>query len=1022
MKPLLLVCPLLVMTSLAGPACADQLVNGGFEELDASGSPAGWRVLTRLDRHGYTPPDFKQNFDAILPVRCPGGARGSSHSIGFPVSGTWEGKVSEHRKADGQAGVDGTRLGKAALTQTVVLDPGTYVFGAYLRTAGGAAYTGCFSLGYSLEGDRPYADDNSTGITWTRSDLGLKTSFDGTGDLTKRGEWLPYQTAPFTLTSRRRVSVWIRFNYVNNGPMPAKWQVDDAFITPYKQQAHTPQSYTGAKRGAPLRFPARGQMVADCGDLEGEYLYQDHGSTVRGSIPRRMFQHARCATGSASFTYSFPVNPRQRSVYLALEHMGPCRVTLSGSVVRAVTDTAEDALFPQQYLLTDPALWRSGHLLVKFDSPVPGKTAAVAWVEAGATTRFRERIRHVVWDTTSIAWQVGLWDSTSREFRGTDTNFNIHRISTSNLSSRKIRVTWNQKSRPECRYYMVLRHIKPDTLSDDAFGSINIGDDDSVDWITKTRGEEIMEVDVTDKLKDGENAVTFAADSIDFAAMVVVTPGVTDNTNLKLFVGGNDDARNLTRVYNDTLFWLLSLHYDDSGFIDASVPHGKWWQQYWPIDTSFALRALLHWGYLDQAERIAILAAQQAWEGHASNRSGGSDNNGGNLLTTEMCELLRRRGFETSLIDQLWPRVFSYCDKVVADVATSPFGLIKGTNWENSGNLQQGPSYALNTNLLAVTMLLKAAETAEEGKLPSHAAQWRECAGRIRTEVLNRLVFREDTKSPTGWIYPKGTLAYGLMDDGSFMLKPLAGYFWGWAFSPALTGFHTSDTNIRDLFAKTIEASMRAFNSGMGNLVSGYAVSYDGAECIFQCAALADRTDIMARLIPEMLKATDFREDVGQPRAEISRWAYGPPGWEEDTNLVGASAFLDAARYVTGVDDLFFNTQQVRIIPRLPDGWRECGVNGWPARFSTGNVREMTELSYHYQLLSPKKALLKVCTKDPIKGLSIRLGPFADGAGALKTTLDGRLVSTRIETSGGHKWLWVTLDSGPRWSVVRVTP
>lgn len=107
------------------------------------------------------------------------------------------------------------------------------MFGAYLRTADGEAYTAAFSLGYNRGSPAVYANDGSTGITWPSGDLALKTSFDGTGTLRERGEWLPYRTSPFTLEKPGTATLWIRFNYVNNNAMPTRWQVDDVFIEPY---------------------------------------------------------------------------------------------------------------------------------------------------------------------------------------------------------------------------------------------------------------------------------------------------------------------------------------------------------------------------------------------------------------------------------------------------------------------------------------------------------------------------------------------------------------------------------------------------------------------------------------------------------------------------------------------------------------------------------------------------------------------------------------------------------------------
>jgi len=235
-------------------AAAPQLANPGFEEIDAEGKPAGWHVLSGLDTARYGAPDFALNFDELIPVRAKGGHSGD-HCVAFPAEGTWRVPVFGHSEGKGADDPDGKRRGKAALHQTVRLEPGSYRFSAYLRTADGACWAGAFSLGWSL-GDRPkYAHDDSTGIHWTTG-LAVKTAL--VGRLPERGEWWRYLTEPFTLDRAGPVTAWIRFDYVNENQFDARWEVDDAAIIPAE----------AAPRGGTLYGIVRDLRDEPVGDVE----------------------------------------------------------------------------------------------------------------------------------------------------------------------------------------------------------------------------------------------------------------------------------------------------------------------------------------------------------------------------------------------------------------------------------------------------------------------------------------------------------------------------------------------------------------------------------------------------------------------------------------------------------------------------------------------------------------------------------------------------------------------------------
>jgi hypothetical protein len=56
------------------------------------------------------------------------------------------------------------------------------------------------------------------------------------GRLPERGEWWQYQTDPFTVEEAGPVTVWIRFDYVNENQFDTRWQADDAAIIPVQPE------------------------------------------------------------------------------------------------------------------------------------------------------------------------------------------------------------------------------------------------------------------------------------------------------------------------------------------------------------------------------------------------------------------------------------------------------------------------------------------------------------------------------------------------------------------------------------------------------------------------------------------------------------------------------------------------------------------------------------------------------------------------------------------------------------------
>lgn len=221
--PLILL-PLVILLSAAVPA--QELANPGFENW-RDGSPVGWTVLSGLDdwEYGGEREDW-HTFDLLEPTASYS-PRSGKWSLGYPSQGVWHVPVYAHSRGNGVEGNDGRARGKAAAHQTVELGPGEYRFAAWLRTRLGALYSAGFSLGIQ-EGEAEYADDDATGIRWSERNLAEKTALTGTPEAT--GDWQREFSPALVVEETGPVTVWIRFNYLNENQMNARWQVDDTAL------------------------------------------------------------------------------------------------------------------------------------------------------------------------------------------------------------------------------------------------------------------------------------------------------------------------------------------------------------------------------------------------------------------------------------------------------------------------------------------------------------------------------------------------------------------------------------------------------------------------------------------------------------------------------------------------------------------------------------------------------------------------------------------------------------------------
>jgi len=1007
---------------VCGCAPTPVLINPGFEIASPEGTLPGWTILTGLDPHGYGPPAFDRRFDDVAPAQGRRGYR-SDHCLSFPSDGAWACPVFAHSNGDGQ-GINGKLLGKAAAFQTVNASPGRYRLSAMLRTADGHLFSASFSLGVNIGPPVAYANDDSTGIRWTSHDLAMAR--DALRGVRERGEWCRYESEPFSIDRFGPVTVWIRFNYANENQFLTRWQVDDVAIEPLRTDAEMVRPT--AVNCPPVPEPLR--MREFCGDQDA-FLADAGGSVVVEAPEIRLFRKARQIPPGARVTYRFPTRQMAGPLNIFVSAAGPARVRVHNSLSELTFNAGgTDPKRPVACEWKVPGRVVGGEETCVTVEPRGQQSVRLYEIEMGLRARTICRLLRVEADAVSVPWVIGSWDASSAEFAEKPNQQSWPSSSTQHLVPLPVSnhsVAMESAATPSGRWKLRFMH-KPARghryyLVHGLIGgasSLDVGDDGIIDWKSENKGEEIVDFDATDLLVPGMNTVIIdATGQYDFAAMIDVCPGATDLSRLQLVFEGDQLAERLTRVADNTWFWLRELHYEPNGFVDASIPKGHWYGQFWPVDIAFALREWIGWGRHEETVAIGRFMAHYGWHGHPSNRSGGVDNTAGNILATQLCEIIRRCDFDPHVTEVIWKTISAYADEVAAKANDNPYGLIRGTNWENAGNREHGPCYALSTTLGAAAALRKAAAIAESLGDPTAAGQWRELAANLRSATLKHLVLQQDHKCPTGFVLPKGTWAYGLRVDGTIEDQPLAGYFWAGGAPIEVDGLMPpADRELYDVYDRTLQLAVPLMERKARGVVSRYADSYDGPDALIAVAALCDRIDSLQPLLEGLARDTDVLDDRGSEFAELSRWAGGGPGGPEDTNLVCAAGFLYPLRILAGIDDLLADGRQLSLFPRLPWNWTGLRVNNWPVRCRDADGRETwTSLTYSVRR-SDAYCGIKVHTTHWVPGAPIRLGPFPPTGKALPLTVNGKPTDARLHVSGDAAWLAVEVDVGPADTVI----
>jgi len=796
--------------------------------------------------------------------------------------------------------------------------------------------------------------------------------------------------------------------------------------------------------------PSQGQIRINCGSVSGfiqeQYLYIDNGSnaeTERLKVTSEWSSYGgghlltkRWADGTNNFTYRIPVNPSTPApLYLSMVTKGEVKMSVNNVVMLNTGNSGEGDYCAREFTLSNSSVWSGGYIDVKFEDadPSDGWGPNIYWIEVGATSPWRERLKHIVWDTSEVVWQVGYYDGMANEFGGTATSFAVGGDISTLAKNGTIYLTWNSQPVSGKKYYL-LTGIIGDNVTRTSY--IDMKNDGSNEIIGSVKREKIFDLDVTSLMKYDapyNNTVKITIPSqhkLDFAALVEVTDGhITDN-DLRVVFKGNEMAQNWTKLANMTMYWNNEYMVDKgTGFVDASLPNGIFANSYWVADAAPAALEVAKWGYFDLAKQITNFKTAQEYYDPTLGAAG--DNGAAGIMFATMAYLMKTDNYTGSYTDAIYPKMKQGLDYFCTEIDKTSKKLIMGNNWETTSY-----GYGIYNNSIAYFALLAGAEAAGKMGNTSDMINWNSHAEALLQGINTHLKLSNNI-SWLNKILPADTFRYAITNTGADVSNCHAGWFgvgsqeemfYGYK-GDAILSWRLAVDRMLDYHSSNFWADWKAYghNRGFG---TDYGVLSERGGWPVSAMLMGDRMDMLQKNLHHLIyNSTDLNFTHGNEGVqETSPWLLvreiskndngivgadvGNGGEVEDMNLVEYIVTIKNVRLMAGIDDNLYGTNNLIIMPRVPKSWEGVKVNRWPVVYKKGSNYDKTDVSFDYSI-SPTKGSISVSAADSVSGVQFRFGPFEKNINVSSVTVNCQSISNyTIEDKGDAKWVWVTQDIG----------
>lgn len=576
------------------------------------------------------------------------------------------------------------------------------------------------------------------------------------------------------ISYRKTVAIFCVISMIATIGMPAM------ITTSAVETALQVPSYSGTYADA----YADGQIHIVCGDTE--FLSEDYLVNAGDSFSKKLqstwmltMMSRTLAAGGIGFEYSIPIEDMETEPsYLSMVTYGEIKISVNGTVVYNGLNSADTTGFtPREFPLNTDAIKDAGSLNILFENVSDsGEEAGVLWFEVGATSLWRNRVRHILWDVEAIEWQIGYYDGTSNEFIGGNNALSVTDDFTKINTTGTVTLTWNQSTiNNDSQYYLLTGIIGGE------INAIDVGDDGSYELNRNGNSEVVYDLEITDKISMGKNCVRIDnSGELDFVALVEVKDGAVSDEEVRVVFKGNEMAENWTKLANNTMYWNNDIYVEEStGFVDASSPNGIFSGGYWVADAAPTAIELAKWGYYQDAKQVtmfypeALMYCIPAEYPEYGNSGGYCDNGSVALIISAMVQVMRSENFagdySVRAYNSLKTAIEYFCEKIddSADI-----GLIRGNNPESTNG-----EYAIANNTNAYYAILNAVFAAEEMGKTEDAKKWESYAKRLKFAITKELLLEKDTVF-AGVTLPSGTFRYAISDfDTDVTGAPHAGWF-----------------------------------------------------------------------------------------------------------------------------------------------------------------------------------------------------------------------------------------------------
>lgn len=442
---------------------------------------------------------------------------------------------------------------------------------------------------------------------------------------------------------------------------------------------------------------------------------------------------------------------------------------------------------------------------------------------------------------------------------------------------------------------------------------------------------------------------------------------------------------------------------------------GVYYDHAWSRDLGRSLQELTELGYMSKAEPVADFAFRSArtWAQNPALTYHGSplpphwsriinhpdfslplENDGHGLIAVFIYKLWQRMPDRDAWLRAHWADVKLAGDWIPwqfdhADITGAKNGVLYTTG-ESAG----GAGYSVYPDAVCMDALTALAEMADSIGQTQSATLWRDRAEKMHAAIpANYLI--DDAKYGSVW-----TLAHAGWPNKSTVLGPLI-------FTADVDGFAPSDDDPAWKAANEA-AYQRMIDTYKPFGFYGWAMGY-GQGFVTQSALLLDRMKDATTMLDWTARESydpqihSFVVPEGVQVDPTGKFIYrtGDQG-----NGVQEAEIVKTFRILVGVDDV--QPQRLRIMPRLPYGWVQMGVDKYPAFVERDGKSETALLHYDLRRVGARMTL-DVSADKALGPVAMRLGPFAEKPEASAVLVNGKHPEQpSIEKSGDSWWVGFT--------------